>query len=83
MQCILLAESGVDCVPAEGGVVRPVPVEPRLRPPEDDVGVHGDAEVDVVDGRHVLHAELDVDPRRPRRNLRGNLTAILFRGTHK
>ena len=76
-----LAESCVDGVPGEGGVLRrPVPVEPGLRPPQHDVGVHGDAEVDVVDGRHVLHAELDVDPRRPRRHLPGDGASVRFRG---
>ena len=58
--------------------LRGSPVEPGLRPPQHDVGVHGDAEVDVVDGRHVLHAEFYVDPRRPRRNLLRDILALCF-----
>ena len=61
----ILAESRVDSVPSEGSALRPVPVQPGLRPPQHDVRVHGDAEVDVVNGGDVLHAKFYLDSRRP------------------
>ena len=78
----LLSEPGVDGVPPERGVLGARPVEPRLRPPQHDVGVHGHAEVDVVHGGDVLHPEFDVHPRRLSRHLfnvrSGRLTAGVY-----